>query len=104
MGIRNKYNNISRGNKNPDGYDSRERRVSKCSEDRMSRTRNRIWDGWAINKLCNVNSNINTNMYNGKLGLSSDDDKTVLNITTDNRVIINRGIYSNGYIGILCAI
>lgn len=43
-------------------------------------------------------------MYTSKLRVSKNNDTTIFNNDDSNRVIINRGIYSNGRIRILCVI
>lgn len=43
-------------------------------------------------------------MYNGKLRDGEKDDKRIFNSINDNRVNVNRGVYSNGYSRILCII
>ena len=70
----------------------------------MRGTRDRVWDGWTRDKLCAINSNINTDMYNGELRVSEINDKAIFNIVNSNRVNVNRSIYSNGYIRILCIV
>jgi len=43
-------------------------------------------------------------MYNGKLGLSKNNDKAVFNVINNNRMTIDRSIHSNGPTRILCII
>ena len=104
MGVTDKYSNINRGDKKANRDGQREWGMTVCSKIRMGGTQYRIWDGWDISKLCTINSNINTDMYNGKLRDGEKDDKTIFNIINDNRVNVNRGVYSNGYSRILCII
>lgn len=70
----------------------------------MRRPRHRVWNGWNIDKLCNVDGDLNSNLYIGKLRLSEAIDKTIPDINNLNRVTIDRSIYSNGYIRILCTL
>lgn len=43
-------------------------------------------------------------MYISELRVSEDNDTTIPNINSNNRMIINRGIYSDGCVRILCVI
>lgn len=43
-------------------------------------------------------------MYISKLRFSEDNDTTVPNVNNRNRDIINRGVYSDGCVRVLCAI
>lgn len=67
----------------------------------MRGTRDRIWDGRDINKLCIIDGDINTDMYISELRVSEEDDETVLNINNNDRVNVNRSIYGNGHSRIL---
>ena len=70
----------------------------------MGKSGNRIWNGWNINKFCSIDSDIDTNLYLIKLRISKINDTTILDIVDSNRVIIDRGIYSDGYLRVLCII
>ena len=70
----------------------------------MGGTGDRVWYGWDLDQLCDVDGDTNPDLYNGKLRISETDDKAVSNLDNINRVIINRGIYSDGHIRILCII
>lgn len=67
----------------------------------MRYERNSIWGRWDIDKLCVINDNTNTNMYISKLGISKVNDTAIPNNDDRYRILINRGIYSNGCTGVL---
>lgn len=79
-------------------------RVSVCSEIHVRYKRNRIWIRWDINIFCDIDNDINPNLYISKLRISENINTTVFNINDRDRVLINRSIYSNGCIRILCII
>lgn len=70
----------------------------------MRNKRNSIWDRWDRDKLCIINNNTDTNMFISELRLSENNDTTIPNDDDINRRDINRGIYSDGYIRVLCVI
>lgn len=70
----------------------------------MGDKRDSIWNRWDRNKLCAIDNNIDTNMYNSKLRISKNNDTTIFNNDVRDRSDIDRGVYGNGYIRILCII
>ncbi len=79
-------------------------RVSVCCKIYVRYKRDRVWIRWDINILCDINNNINPNMYISKLRFSENINTTIFNINNRDRVFINRSIYSNGCVRILCII
>lgn len=67
----------------------------------MRYKRDRIWSRWDIYKLCVIDDNTNTNMYISELRISKDNDTAISNINDRDRILINRGIYSDGCARIL---
>lgn len=102
MSITDKCRDNDRGSTDICGDGQEKHRISICRENDVRYKRDSIWSRWNINKLCIINNNINTDMYISKLRISKTNGKTVYDITDRDRIFINRGIYSDGCVGILC--